>query len=352
MTIDACSLSAEHLLAIPVTEPERLYPRDVASLEKTFRKLAMRWHPDRCADAKAAEVFAHIKTLHEVGERKLADGTWEVPNILSLTTTRGKMFELKYGRRSDFELGKVYISPNFVTYVVDKANADLFAQGVAVLKSLKFHNDKMREEMARNLPTIKAELETIDAHVLVLEKKPEQIRLRELLEQSGGKVDPKHVAWMLSNLYNMACYLRWSGLTHNDLSLDTVFVSPEHHGGAVLGGWWYAAAVGKPLLALPTRSAERAPSDVLRRQKADARVDLELIRAIGRELLGDPLGTGLSWSNEVPKALANWLRAPTSGDALADYKAYKDQVLPGSFGPRRFVKWDKPVINPYEPRRA
>jgi hypothetical protein len=351
MTIDAAGLSAAAILAIPADEPERLFPKDADALKKSFRKLAMRWHPDRCTEGSAAAVFAHLELLRGKGEEKLAEGTWQTPGLLELTATNGKAYEIRYGQRSTFELGTQYTSTAQVVYVVDKAYADLFKNGVAAIKGLKFAHDGMRKEMARNLPVIKAEIETKDAHVLVLEKAPDMIRLRDLLEQTGGAMDPKHVAWTLSNLYNVACYLRFNQLTHNDLSLDTVFVSPEHHGGTVLGGWWYATACKSKLKALPTRSVERAPSDVLRSHKADARVDLELIRAIGRELLGDPLGTRLSWSKEVPKAFATWLRAPASADALADYKAWHGHVLPGSFGPRRFVKWDKPLSNPYEPRR-
>jgi hypothetical protein len=351
MTRTPDSLSAAELLAIPADAPERLFPRDAEEIKKTYRKLAQLWHPDRCKDPRATDVFNHVKQLRESGERKLADGNWEVPNLFEFTTTEGRSFQLHYGVKAPFELGTMYISPRHVAYVVDKQYADLFQAGLTTLRGLRFANPTMEKEMRRNLPVIKAVHETATAHILILEKAPELVRLRDVLEHSGGKIEPKHLGWVLSHLYNTACYLRWAGLTHNDLSLDSVFISPEHHGGAVLGGWWYAAAANSPLRALPTRSMELAPSDVLRRKKADARVDLELIRAIGRELLGDPPGTGLSWNKEVPKALANWLRAPTSGDALTDYKSWRDHVLPGSFGPRRFVKWDINLSNHYQPRR-
>lgn len=350
MAFDAGSLSAEALLAIPGDEPERLFSNDAEELKKRFRKLAMRWHSDRCADPRADEVFAHLGTLRASAEQKIAAGSWQPPGLLQLRTLDGKAYDLRYGLKAPFELGMQYIGATHVTYVVEKQYADLFDAGMRTLKGFRFANDRMKDEMQRNLPQVKAQLETRDAHVVVLEKKPELMRLRDLLERSGGKVDPRHVAWVMSHLYNMACYLRWAGLAHNDLSLDTVFVSPQHHGGAVLGGWWYAAGFKNKLRALPTRSAQLAPSDVLRSHNADARVDLESIRAIGRELLGDPLGSGLASDKEVPQQLASWLRAPTSADALDDYRAFRDHVLPGSFGPRRFVTWDIDTTDLYKPR--
>jgi hypothetical protein len=350
MTNDARRLSAEALLSIPADEPERIFPRSEDGIKKLFRELAGQWHPDRCADPRADAVFSHVKILRDEADKKYEDGSWTVPGVLALTATDGKAYELRYGVKFPFELGMTYIGQSHVTYVVDKQYADLFENGVRTLGNLPFASDTMKVEMARTLPVIKARLETTSALVLVVEKQPAFIRLRDLLDSVGGKFDPKHVAWTLSNLYNTACYLRWAGLTHNEFSIDTVFVSPQHHGGAVPGGWWYAAAKGSKLQALPTRSVELAPSDVLRSHIADARVDLELIRAIGRELLGDPSGSGLSWNKEVPKPLADWLRAPTSGDALTDYKCWRDHVLPGSFGPSRFVKWDINLSNLYRPR--
>ena len=350
MKSDVCSLSAATLLAVPLDEPERVFPNNADALKQSFRKLAQQWHPDRNADPKAVDVFAHLGALRKMAEQKLSEGRWETPGLLQLKATNGKAYELRYGVKEPFELGMTYIGRTHITYVCDKDYADLFENGVKTISNLRFGNDKMKAEMARNLPVIKARIETDKSLVLVLEKSCELVRLRDLLDSQGGKIDPRHVGWILSNLYNTACYMRWAGITHNDLSLDTVFVSPQHHGGAVLGGWWYAAACKSKLLALPTRSVELTPSDVLRNHQADARVDLELIRAIGRELLGDPRGSGLSWNKEVPKALANWLRAPTSGNALTDYKSYKDHVLPGSFGPSRYVKWDFKTTHLYQQR--
>lgn len=343
-------LTREELLAIPADEPERLFPNSSEEIKQQFRQLAAKWHPDRCTDPKAADVFAHVKSLREEADRRVSAGSWTAPNSLNFKALDGREFNATYLHKAPFELGMMYVASSHVTYVVSKDYRDLYQNGVAAIKALKFANPDMEKEMRRVLPRIKAEFETKDACVLVLSKEPDQVRLSDVLANKGGRIDAKQTAWILSHLYNTACYLGWAKMTHNDMSPDTLFVSPQNHGGALLGGWWYATGAGHKLRALPTRTMELAPSDILRTLKADARVDLELIRATGRELLGDPRGSTLSWSKEVPKPLADWLRAPTSGPPLAEYRSYKDHVLPKSFGSRRFEKWDIKATDIYKPR--
>jgi hypothetical protein len=66
-------------------------------------------------------------------------------------------------------------------------------------------------------------------------------------------------------------------------------------------------------------------------------IDLELIRATGREALGDPVGTRLSRDDAIPRPFAAWLRTPGSGDPVEDYRDWS-AVLTESFGARRFVE--------------
>ena len=68
------------------------------------------------------------------------------------------------------------------------------------------------------------------------------------------------------------------------------------------------------------------------------RSDLELIRATGRELLGDISGIRLR-DPSIPRPMAEWLRYPSAGSALADYRFWRE-VLIASFGGRRFVRLD------------
>jgi hypothetical protein len=72
--------------------------------------------------------------------------------------------------------------------------------------------------------------------------------------------------------------------------------------------------------------------------RADFRTDLELVRAIGRELLGDITGVRLARDSAAPRAMIDWLRLPASDDPIEEYRTWRTQVLHDSFGARRFVE--------------
>ena len=68
------------------------------------------------------------------------------------------------------------------------------------------------------------------------------------------------------------------------------------------------------------------------------KIDAELIRAVGRELLGDGVGSKLLSDPNIPNALLNWVRTAAIGDAYKEYEEWSKKVLKDSFGERRFVE--------------
>jgi hypothetical protein len=347
---DPLTLGAAEILALAPDEPERIFPGDNVGMTRMFRRLARKWHPDRSTDAKANDVMARLGELRETAEKRLASGNWTEPDTLTLKTTDSRTFRFRYLAKAPFELGMMYIGKENIAWCLRPDYADLADNASRLIKSFPYANANMEKEVSRYLPSLRAELKTPDGSALIMPRDPELVRLSDLLDYAGGRIDSKQVAWIISSLLNTACYLRFAGLTHNDISTETFFVSPRLHYGALLGGWWYGAKAGQPLSALPTRSADLAPREVLDGKKGNPRLDQLLIRAIGRELLGDPTGSKLPTLKDVPKPLADWLRLPGPPDPVEDYRNWMDHVLPGSFGPRRFVKWDISPTSIYRPR--
>lgn len=333
---DVSKLTAVDILALKT--PEQLFTgdEDVAKIE--YRNLSKIWHPDRNKAANATEVFTHFKLLYEQAEVKFKAGTWETPGLHIFSDIRGKKFQIKYRRRHTFELGEMFVGDYSVTYFIDKSSKDLYENAVRTIKGFKFANDKMKAEVAKYLPEIHSENETADHMVLVVKKQPDMLLLRDVLDHLGGKIDPKHVAWILSTIYNLSCYLKYAGLTHNAISPDTYFISPPNHSGLLLGGWWYAAPANQKLVAVPARTVLYAPRNLTNTKVADPKIDSELIRAVGRELLGDVNGSKLPADPNIPNALLNWLRTPGTGDAWKEYESWAKTVLKDSFGERRFVE--------------
>lgn len=334
---DMTALSAEALLAIPLTEPERLFTGDADIAKQEFRALAARWHPDRCPEAGTTGVFQHVNRLYDAATRKLRGGIWHTPGLLAARATDGATYPIRYRQERAFELGRLFIGREIVAYVVALDHADLFQNAIQTLHRLPCANTRMAAEVGRYLPEIIRQFETRDGWVLVLRKPPDLVLLRDVLDRCGGGMDARHVAWVISSLLNLACYLDYARLAHNAILTDTWFISPPQHNGALLGGWWYAVRQGEPMRAAPAVTVQYAPFDVLDRKCGDSRTDRELIRALGRELLGDITGVRLARAKAAPSPMLDWLRLPAADSALHDYRTWMNRVLKDSFGERRFV---------------
>jgi hypothetical protein len=341
MNIDG--LSEKDILAIAA--PEKLFTGDEEAARLEYRKLAMRWHPDRHGDAA---VFAHINKLYETALRKLKDGVWQTPGRLLIKGKDGKEYSVLYRQHHSFELGDMYVGDSIVTYVVENQYSDLVHSAIAQLGNMKYANSAMRAEVNRYLPQVAEHVEINGSTVVALHKEPDHLLLRDVLQHFGGKLDQRHVAWILSCLYNLRCYLEWAGLAHNDLSPDTYFVAPIRHTGVLMGGWWYAARFGDKMKALPKRTLTYIPRPVLDSKVAHPITDSELVRATGRELLGDIVGTSLVTMVDLPKAMLQWLRGAGMESAVTEYETWSNKVLIDSFGARRYVKLDVSASDLYK----
>ncbi len=346
--MNATSISPQAILAVPLTEPQRLFSGEAETMRAEWRSLAARFHPDRHPeDTRATEVLQHINALHAEALRKLASGLWEEPGMLRLEATDGRRVELAFCRKGSFELGEQYIGRDFIAFSLAKTERDLFEAAISTIRRLRFRDDAMRQEMARFLPEIVDTIETAERLVLIVRRRRGEILLADLIGHMDGRLPPRHVAWILSGLENLACYLDWAGLMHGAVGPASVFVSPQHHTAALRGGWWYAAAFGARLVALPQRTLAVLPPIVADGKRAAGAIDGELIRLTGREMLGDSAGARLLRAADVPKALAAWLQQPPCACALDDYRSW-ETARDAAFGPRRFaeLKVDAEAIYP------
>ena len=331
--------SAAAILAIPPADPERLFTSPAAARDE-FRALARRWHPDQGGEAA---VFAHLARLWDAAERKIAEGLWRA---VRLTGRDGVERRLRYRARRDTGFGEVFVGDRVAAFVLPEGCTDLLEGASRLIAGLHHADAAMEREFARQLPRPRAAFEAADGRaVLVVEKTPDLFLLADLLEAMGGRMDPRHVGWLLNRAYSLACWLDWAGLTHNALGAETLFVSPGGHGIALLGGWWCAAPAGAPVPALPA-PALRYVTAAMREEGpdgrqvicADGRLDLELVRALGRRLLGDETGTSFPRDRPAPDPMLRFLRAPSTGDARQDHRDWSQRVLPDCFGPPRFVE--------------
>jgi hypothetical protein len=244
---------------------------------------------------------------------------------------------VKYQAMHLFDLGVVYISSKFVTWIFNKDCEDLLNRGLSSLTKLKYANDKMKLEMSKYVPEIHAKVELNDGIMLVMKKKTDIILLKDILNHFGGKMPVKHAAWVISSMYNMACFTQYNGIMHGGFSLDNYFIYPQAHEGHLLGGWWFSHTIGEKLVALTQTGVDIAPVSMINKGVAHNTLDLEMIKLVGRQLLGDSSGVYLANDKTIPANLVRWLRDGAGKNAVKEYEGWH-KVLTDSFGVRRFTE--------------
>lgn len=322
--------TAEDILATPPHEAGRLLSGDETSIRKAFRALVQAWHPDHCADPRAAAVVAHLVKL-----RDSALGRRATLASRRFTSPGGGAFEMSFVKARPFEAGEILVGRGSVAYVVSPDNVDLSGRPLAIVRP-RFANDRMRAEMERFLPRLIRRESTVEGDVQVYARTPDQILLADLLEATGP-LEPVHAAWLLSGLLNLACWLSWAGFVHGAISPEHVLVSPKFHSVALVGPALYATRVDGRPEALPERTLSLVPRMGLAGQPVTPALDLDLVRATCREALGDAAGTRLGLRADMPAAFATWLAMPPAGTAQEDYGSW-ERAREVSFGPRRFVE--------------
>lgn len=338
--------TAQEILAIPVDEPERLFSGHIDAAKKQYLALASKWQDRTGTDPEKSSVMSHVNVLFDRAVDKIVSGTWARDGVLQVTDELGREYSMPYWRHHAFELGDAYVGMRLVAYSVRREDSDLVRRGTQLIERLTYPDALVKKEVSRYMPRIEEVLELKDRIVVVVQKDADLVLLKDLLKHQGGRLDPRHVAWIVSRLYNVASYFQLVGLTHNHIGPETYFVSPSQHTGALLGGWWYAAKHGENLRAAPQRTIDYAPS--IKTRRADARADLDLIKATARELLGDVSGSRLLQDKTVPRAMSEWLLTTSTGDAFQEFRLWYDNVLPKSFGPHRFVKLEVTADDVYK----
>jgi len=329
--------TADELLA--VRRPEDLFAGDLTKAKQQFRELSKRWHPDRNPGPLALAVFQHINALHDLTEQRVQQGLWEGAGELVLWDKHGGQSTIGYLRALPTEVGRLYIGDDHLTYVVEAHHRSLWQNADRMTRTFPYADDPMRSDLSRYMPTPARTWEAQDGRlVYAVPKARDLLLLRDVLGHFGGVMPPRHAAWIISRLCNLVCYLSYAQRVHHNLSLDTIYISPAKHSAALLGGWWYAATTGSPITQVPERTHTYLPWVVRTKKQALVLTDLELVRVVGRELLGDASGKGLT-DQQAPGPVLAWLKGVAFGTPIEQYRTW-DTVLTQAFGPRRFVKMD------------
>lgn len=343
------SLSASQILAISIDRPERLF--DPSEFEAQFSKFRIAWHPDKCKDPQASDVFAHISNLYKVAQKHDKNKSW-LSNAELVFSSNNKTYKFKYLKMHTTDIGKMYIGHKKVVMVFDKTNNDLFTAAHRAIDGVKLSNPKMKDEFERFLPTKKYRKFNADiGSVLLIDKTPDVVNLKDVLAfMPGNKLDPKHVAWIISSTMNILAFLEYSNKCHNAITSESIFISPEYHSVCLLGGWGFATSTNSPIKAVPSKLRPLLPAELFVDKIAKPKYDQYGLKALAIECLGDPslIGSRLLMDKNIPKPMINWLRQPPSSDsAVTEYSQWMD-VLHESFGKRKFFEFTTDLTSLYK----
>ena len=330
------ALKAEDILNVSLDRPEALFSniKTLDELKYSYRKLISVWHPDKNIGRKSTDlIFAHIDLLYIKAKQKIIQNTWNLGQVVFLDEP------FAYEKSFDFDLGMCYIGKEKVAWLINSEFEDLALNAIKTIESLKFADNNMKEQMKTFLPCIIRYKKLSNNKLLLLLKKDKNsILLKDISKFYNNKIDPKHVAWILGNCYNFSCFLTYNNLMYGAIDSNHLFVNPENHTVEFLGGWWFSCREGEKLKAINRLALDVAPLEIINDKKATYKLDLELIRLLGRTLLGDKNGIHLLKDKEIPVSLVIWLRN-TAGknNSFQEYEKWND-VLKQSFGVRRFIK--------------
>jgi hypothetical protein len=318
-----------------------LFTNDRNKVKSEYIQLSKTWHPD-CNDNsdESNAVMAKINIFYEKALNLIDQNKWEGKNFIRISSIDKKAYEIRYRVSCNFELGTMYITDSIVAYIIDGKHKDFYENAVKNIKNFKYANDKMKSEISKYLPIILAEFDTTDNNLgLIIQKTPDLLLLKDVLEYYNNNIPDRHVAWILSSLYNITCYIDYINMSHNAISLNTYFISPKYHSGALLGGWWYAVNQNSKMLGVPKEIYNILPPKTKEFKISNITTDLESIRHIGKQLLGEKNGCKVKYNKDVPKAFVDWLLIGSSEKAVEEYSKWT-KVLENSYGKRKFVNMD------------
>lgn len=304
------------------------FKNNASEIGFTYKKLCKKIHPDACKDPRASDAFARLQAFYNEAADAIAKGTWAGLNYVEFKTKTGKTLQIRYSYRREFELGEYLVCDRNIIYIFDFSKKKYYNNYINQIKDISFVDKEMEKMFKPLFPDVLSEYDTVnDQHIIVLRKTEDVYPLRAVIENFyNGKVPATHMAWMMSRLLNICCYLKFKGFVNNGINLDNCFVSLEFH-TILLFGWWYTVKEDTKMIGTTKDILDIMPPKVKADKIACSTTDIESVKAFGRKYIGD----------DAPDAFLNYLNSGSLEDSMKEMEKW-DKALVESFGKRRFIK--------------
>lgn len=304
-----------------IFQPEELFSE--LYIDREYRTFAKQYHPDR--ENGNAEIFTHITLLYRKGKEKISSHSWGCKNVL--INVGNKKFSIKYKKQYSLPMGEVYICSNSLVFHIEEDYRDIMENYCSNVSNFSFADEAMKEQFSLLIPQVSY----TQFPLLIIVKDPALVRLRDVVEYYKGNLHPKSTAWIISGLYNIACFYRYNAYINGDISLDSIYIHPAFHQVFLFSHFFGSFGESKKKFTiLPQYTLEHC--NYLQRGDfyRDFRVDSDLIK-----LVGEQLNTSLT-----PPPMKEWFQTPSEGDIYKEYETWMNKILIASFGERKFFDMD------------
>lgn len=317
-----------------------IFKEDIDSINKDYKKFIKIIHPDlNGGDRKFVEATQKLVELHEKAINLINSGRWDEKNVCYFNLINGKKIKINYIKETFFELGKSYIGKKSVFYFIDNKNYKFFRKYKPenILNSGKWDNrlKNIQSKIENMFPKTVRCYSCKNGYLIIQQRKSGEIPLPLIKEYYNNKIPSEHVAWIISRLLNVECYMMATGYLYNGFDINNIYIIPETHEVILHGGFWYTTNIGEKLFGVSSFVYNNMTENSKKEGISNCEDEFNCIKSIGRNLIG--LKSKVSRVN-CPKALVNYLFS-----SIKDYNQYSimkewEDVLTNSFGKRKFVK--------------
>jgi len=322
------------------TDTVKLFGPDPKSVRRHYLELISLWHPDRSKDVDALKVTECINHLYEVAQSKIEAGLYgKTGTVLSLTENWGNHHSFAIRRTHPFELGHIHYGDEEIVLIIERRYAKLADNFLKAVSRITYPSAEFKRVISPCMPVVKKWfVDSNDKIVVVLSKTEDVVLLSDLIEYyqriHKSYLPPVHGAWLTSRLLNLSSFMSVVGVASNGIHPANLWISPKYHSVLFLTNWFYGGNRGEKPLGVPVPHMV----DIYRGCVDKSLFDLECSYYTVLACMGDASGQSMRFAKSVPAPMLDFLTAHSEESAISQYQEWQNNVLPASFGPRKFVE--------------
>ena len=290
-------------------------PSDIFTSEgqrkEQYKKLVRIFHPDVCKITDKDTCVRVMQIVNELYTKPFKD-QFEFDT---------KSIEFEHVVKTDF--GFMYVDTNKLYFLTQSRKLV-----ESYPHAMPYESEVEEKKVSLALPEI-VMCKHSATNSLLTTNRPLGFDPLELVKDSLGTIPPRHIAWMISRLLYLCCYMEHNNIINGGLNMKTLFVDTKNH-MMWFPNWFFYTEIGQPLKGLNNLVKNVLPTEIISKKVADKIIDQESIKLIGR-CLGESEG-------QCEKFLKKPIKIGTPSVDL--FKEWS-KALDDTYGPRKFVEFPK-----------